>query len=80
MTSAQLLEAVNAAGITPEELTATLKGGAISVRNTTLGLKIQALEKLSREKQDEINAQVNAIRSEMLALQAQQVAAAAEVV
>lgn len=74
MTEQQLLAAVNAAGITPEELTTTLKGGAISVRNTTLGLKIQALEKSRAELNAEIDSQIGVIRDEIEALRVAQVA------
>ncbi len=75
MTLDQLLDSVNASGISPEELSATLKGGAISVRNTTLNLKVSALQKLSLEQQNAINAQIKALNDEIEALKAQQIAA-----
>lgn len=78
MNNQQLLDAVNAAGITPDELTVTLKGGALSVRNTTLGLKIEALRKQGAEAQSLINGQISALESEMNSLRAAQVDALGE--
>lgn len=75
MTSNELLAAVNAAGITPDELTVTLKGGALSVRNTTLGLKVEALEKSKQEAIADIDAQIGALKDEIDALRVAQVAA-----
>ena len=75
MTSDELLAAVNAANITPSEITMTLRGGAVSVRNTMLGLKVQAIEKARAEANQAFDSQIGTLRDEIEALRVAQVAA-----
>ena len=74
-TNEELLDAVMAAGITAEELTATLRGGVISVRNTMLGLKVQAIEKARAEANQAFDSQIGELRDQIEALRVAQVAA-----
>lgn len=77
MTHQQLLDAVNAAGITPEELTATLRGGAISVRRTTKQLQARAAREAGQRAAQEAEARAQALEAEIAQMEAAQVAAIA---
>ena len=76
MTIEELLEAVIAAGITPDELTLTLRGGAVSVRRTMLELKARSIRERGMAGLATAEAEAQAIDAEIAAITAAQVAAA----
>ena len=78
MTVDELLAAVNAAGITPDELTSTLKGGALNVRRTVLSLRSRAAREAGQKALTDAEAEAQALDAKIAALEAAQIAAIME--
>ena len=75
MTMDELLAAVNEAGITPVELTATLRGGAASVKRTMLQLKSRGIREKGQRASADAESAAQALDAEVAALEAAQIQA-----